>query len=65
MSTVTSLHVHHPRKTHSTQSSAFDWLRVLVARVSVAWQRRKTERMLESLPQEIRKDIGWPTTNSK
>jgi hypothetical protein len=65
MSTVTSLHVHHPRKTHTAQSPSFDWLRLLVARVSVEWQRRKTERMLESLPQEIRKDIGWPTSINK
>jgi hypothetical protein len=65
MSTVTSLHVHHPRKTHLHEPSALDALRVLVARVMVAWQRRKTERMLEGLPQEIRKDIGWPTTISK
>jgi hypothetical protein len=28
------------------------------------WRRRQTERMLEGLPAEIRKDIGWPTTNA-
>ncbi|MGK9054084.1 hypothetical protein QTA58_20005 [Neorhizobium sp. CSC1952] len=28
------------------------------------WSRRKTEKMLESLPAEIRKDIGWPTPNA-
>ena len=24
------------------------------------WRRRQTEKMLEGLPVEIRKDIGWP-----
>lgn len=28
------------------------------------WRRRQTEKMLESLPAEIRKDIGWPTSNA-
>jgi hypothetical protein len=37
----------------------------LFERGIAAWNRRKTERMLEGLPQEIRKDIGWPTTISK
>ncbi|WP_117192641.1 hypothetical protein [Rhizobium terrae] len=27
------------------------------------WRRRQTERMLEGLDPEIRKDIGWPTTD--
>jgi hypothetical protein len=30
-----------------------------------AWRRRQTEKMLEGLPTEIRKDIGWPTTATK
>lgn len=37
----------------------------LFERAVAAWNRRKTERMLEGLPQEIRKDIGWPTTAGK
>ncbi len=28
------------------------------------WRRRQNERTLEALPAEIRKDIGWPTTNA-
>ncbi|TWF54260.1 hypothetical protein [Neorhizobium alkalisoli] len=27
------------------------------------WNRRKTERMLEGLPVDIRKDIGWPASD--
>ena len=28
------------------------------------WAKRRTERVLAGLPAEIRKDIGWPTTNA-
>lgn len=35
-----------------------------VVRARDAWRRRQTERMLEGLPTEIRKDIGWPATNA-
>ncbi|MCF6368713.1 DUF1127 domain-containing protein [Rhizobium halophilum] len=33
----------------------------LASRVQADWRQRQTERMLESLPAEIRKDIGWPS----
>lgn len=36
----------------------------LTVRLRDEWQRRRTEKMLEGLPAEIRKDIGWPTTNA-
>ncbi|MDQ0135509.1 hypothetical protein J2T08_003430 [Neorhizobium galegae] len=36
----------------------------VVVRLRDQWRRRQTERMLEGLPAEIRKDIGWPTTNA-
>ena len=26
------------------------------------WRRRQTQKMIESLDPEIRKDIGWPTS---
>jgi uncharacterized protein YjiS (DUF1127 family) len=29
-----------------------------------SWRRRQTLRMLESLPQETLKDIGWPTAEN-
>jgi hypothetical protein len=35
---------------------------LILERLTAHWNRRKTERMLEGLPREIRKDIGWPTT---
>jgi hypothetical protein len=50
------------------QSSSFASLirpaLTVVARLRDQWHRRQTERMLEGLPAEIRKDIGWPTTNA-
>lgn len=33
----------------------------VAAQMQAHWQHRKTEKLLESLPAEIRKDIGWPT----
>ena len=36
----------------------------LVLKFRDEWRRRQTEKMLEGLPVEVRKDIGWPTTNT-
>jgi|GEM_PF-4550109 len=36
----------------------------LVSYVQEEWRHRQTERLLESLPAEIRKDIGWPTRDA-
>lgn len=30
----------------------------------VSWSRRQTLRIIESLPSETLKDIGWPTTEN-
>lgn len=35
-----------------------------ITRLTDAWRRRQTERMLEGLDPDIRKDIGWPTTDT-
>lgn len=35
-----------------------------VAKLRDAWLRRQTEKMLEGLDPDIRKDIGWPTSNA-
>ncbi|CAD7023027.1 hypothetical protein REJC140_00069 [Pseudorhizobium endolithicum] len=35
----------------------------LASRVQTEWRHRQTERLLESLPSDIRKDIGWPATD--
>ena len=62
---MTTLTYSHSYDAASQHLSVFGRLTVPVAKLVAAWQRRKTERMLEGLPQEIRKDIGWPTTISK
>ena len=35
----------------------------LTAQLQLRWRQHQTEKMLESLPSEIRKDIGWPTSD--
>ena len=34
-----------------------------VLKLREEWHRRQTEKMLEGLDPEIRKDIGWPATD--
>lgn len=36
----------------------------LVAQVQAHRRHRQTEKMLESLPAELRKDIGWPASDA-
>lgn len=36
----------------------------LILKIRDERRRRQTEKVLEGLPAEIRKDIGWPTTNA-
>lgn len=35
----------------------------LAAQLQAHWQHHRTEKMLEALPAEIRKDIGWPSSD--
>lgn len=37
----------------------------LALRAVAEWRHRRTERLLEGLPAEIRKDIGWPARDSQ
>ncbi|CAN7484238.1 hypothetical protein LJR030_004967 [Rhizobium sp. LjRoot30] len=34
-----------------------------IDRVRDGWSRWKTERAIEAMPADMRKDIGWPTTD--
>ncbi|MBN9031295.1 MAG: hypothetical protein BGO05_19090 [Rhizobiales bacterium 63-7] len=36
----------------------------LTRRLQDAWTRNRTERALEGLPFDMRKDIGWPASDS-
>jgi hypothetical protein len=49
---------HRPSQTASFLSPARIW----ISRFRAELNRRQTEKMLESLPADIRKDIGWPTS---
>lgn len=65
MTTITYLDQRRLGASPKPRASATQQAISLFERVIAAWNRRKTERMLEGLPQEIRKDIGWPTTIGK
>ncbi|MGI2031849.1 hypothetical protein ACRQ1B_05595 [Rhizobium panacihumi] len=53
---------HHTHKSHSPLSAAWGIVSDGIAEVRASWRRRKTAEMIESLPPELRKDIGWPTS---
>ncbi|AYD00964.1 hypothetical protein [Neorhizobium sp. NCHU2750] len=65
MTSITYLDRYAGRSVAPAKPAAFGWISSAMERTAAAWNRRKTERMLEGLPQEIRKDIGWPTTEGK
>ncbi|MEB2843332.1 hypothetical protein GAO09_14725 [Rhizobiales bacterium RZME27] len=64
MAMFTSHHTgHHTPKSHSTLSAAWGLVTDGIAEVRASWKRRKTAEMLEGLSPELRKDIGWPTSD--
>lgn len=65
MTTISYLDQRRPGAPSKPRNSSPHQAMSLFERAIAAWHRRKTERMLEGLPQEIRKDIGWPTTIGK
>jgi hypothetical protein len=65
MANVTYLDHHRPATSTAPRTDLLTRLTAFRERALAAWNRHKTERMLEGLPQEIRKDIGWPTTIAK
>ncbi|HET7718117.1 MAG TPA: DUF1127 domain-containing protein, partial [Bauldia sp.] len=40
--------------------NAFTGIKEFASRVAEARRRRATQRVLDSLPAHLRKDIGWP-----
>lgn len=52
--------VHTPRT-----NSAFAAVSGAFVAFQLAWRRRQTERAIEGLPSELRKDIGWPSTDER
>lgn len=65
MTTITYLNERRLGASSKPQTSRPQQVMSLFDPAVAAWNRRKTERMLEGLPLEIRKDIGWPTTIGK
>lgn len=65
MTTITYLDQRRIQPSSAATTAGRGRISSLTERLAAAWNRRKTERMLEGLPQEIRKDIGWPTTAGK
>ena len=64
MAMFTSHHTgHHAQKSHSTLSVAWGIVTDGIAEVRASWRRRKTAEMIEGLSPELRKDIGWPTSD--
>lgn len=50
-------------RTNGSGWSLYSPLVRLADHVHTQWRHRQTERILQALPAEIRKDIGWPTTD--
>jgi hypothetical protein len=65
MTTITYLDQRRSGSSAPATTTCHGFISTFAERAAAAWNRRKTERMLEGLPQEIRKDIGWPTTVGK
>ena len=45
------------------QTSVSHPFTAFVARLRADWDRWQTERAIEALPSDMRKDIGWPTSD--
>jgi hypothetical protein len=61
MTTVTCL---YPPSHSTRRSAATNVLRLASApflALRANWRRREAEKLLESLPADVRKDIGWPS----
>lgn len=65
---MATLSFHHTGSTSSwTLPSAYHPFRPagrLAARLIAQWRRWQTEREVEALPFDLRKDIGWPTPDT-
>ena len=64
MTTITYIHGHARSSTDARRSGLLYAPAALLFRIRDQWRRRQTEKMLESLPSDIRKDIGWPSIAS-
>ncbi len=64
MAMFTSHHTNeHAHKTHSPFSTAWGAITHGIEEVRASWRRRRTAEMIESMSPDLRKDIGWPTSD--
>jgi hypothetical protein len=59
---MSSITVRSTGHTHGS-GGAFTQLSSYAHRIADHWRQWKAERELESMPFDIRKDIGWPSTD--
>ncbi|WP_430251844.1 hypothetical protein [Neorhizobium sp. DAR64860/K0K1] len=64
MSIMTYRESVQPRTSQSSFATYVGLARSIVSNLRDAWRRRQNEQVLEGLPPEIRKDIGWPSTDN-
>lgn len=64
MAMFTSHHSNHPTtKTHSPFSAALSIVASGLTEIRASWRRRKNAELIQGLSPELRKDIGWPTSD--
>jgi uncharacterized protein YjiS (DUF1127 family) len=62
---MTHITYHHARgPSRSSLQAIPSILTGFVVNFFAAWRRRQNMRILEALPQDTLKDIGWPTTET-
>lgn len=64
MSIMTYRESVQPRPSQSSFATYVGLALSTVSSLRDAWRRRQNEQVLEGLPSEIRKDIGWPSTDN-
>ncbi|MBB5573525.1 MULTISPECIES: hypothetical protein [Rhizobium] len=59
---MTTITYRHSDRTRSPLPSAGTFVQ-LITRITDRWQQWRSERELESLPDDMRKDLGWPAVD--
>ncbi|MGF9564029.1 hypothetical protein [Neorhizobium sp. JUb45] len=54
---------HHAHKSNSVFGAVWAIAVGSIAEVRASWRRRKNAELIQSMPAELRKDIGWPTSD--
>ncbi|MDK4737861.1 MULTISPECIES: hypothetical protein [unclassified Rhizobium] len=59
---MTTITYRHTGRTHSSLPPSATFV-PFITRIFDRWQQWRSERELESLSDDVRKDIGWPAIN--